>query len=367
MTVSKQSDFWTSRLNGNDPRYPVGSYNEPWSFNGGAMFEGWPGVADEGGFWRISQPQTWKQTIANDDNDLTLICAISIKSAPSDGVSLMVLDNGTHRVEVQSDGSGSKVKLSGATTIVSNDFDFSMSEDDAVPIILRLTLDSNGNARLYISEIIEDDDATQHYLEVVGKSSSNQGAFFGQGQHGIVDYYSVYFTPHGAYSPDEMDMSDFISHSLLRTGMKVVEILQNSNRLYLKAFVKSGSIRYGYDLSNSALINRFAVPSVHVLIQKANSPDFLTLAGARTDQRYEVLIFITTRGTNYENAYRLGASILGEVFDELYTKTGLEGGVDSLVGYDVKFDSKIDDDETVCVHNLSLQYMKKVRMFTREA
>lgn len=368
MAVSKQNDFWTARLNGGSPASPVGSseYNTAWTLTGGHTDDG---VANTGGFWRVSSSsggQTWKQTVANDDNSLTMICAIHIESTPSNDAVLMTLDNGSHKVEVKSDGSLNKVKLVGATTVVSNNFDFSMIEDDAVPIILRLTLDSSGNARLYISEIIEDDDATQHYLEVTGASSSAQGAFFGN-TSGTVDYYSVYFTPHGAYSPDEMDMSDFISHSLLRTGMKVVEILQNSNRLYLKSFVKSGSIRYGYDLSNNALINRFAVPSVHVLIQKANSPDFLTLAGARTDQRYEVLIFITTRGTNYANAYRLGASILGEVFDELYTKTGLEGGVDSLVGYDVKFDSKIDDDETICVHNLSLQYMKKVRMFTREA
>ena len=115
------------------------------------------------------------------------------------------------------------------------------------------------------------------------------------------------------------------------------------------------------------MINRFPTPSVHVMIQKTDSPEFLTLAGTRTDQRYEVIVFITTRGTNYENSYRLGASILGEVFDELYTQTGLQSGVDSLISYDAKFDTKIDDDETVCIHSLSLTYMKKIRMFLREA
>ena len=241
-----------------------------------------------------------------------------------------------------------------------------MNEDEPVPCILRLTLDNNGVARLYMREIIEDDDATQHYLQVAGKSSSAQGAFFGT-TTGTVDFYSVYFTPHGSYSPDEMDMSDFVSQSLLRTGMKVVEVLQNSNRLFLKSHVKSSGIRYGYDLSSNSMINRFPTPSVHVMIQKSNSPDFLTLAGTRTDQRYEVVVFVTTKGTNYENAYRLGVSIIGEVFDELYTNTGLEHGVDSLINYDVKFDTKVDDDETVCIHSLSLTYMKKVRMFFREA
>ena len=114
------------------------------------------------------------------------------------------------------------------------------------------------------------------------------------------------------------------------------------------------------------MINRVQPPSVHVLTQKLDSPEFLTLAGRRTDQRYNVIIYVTTRGTDYKNAYRLGMSIMGEVFDELYTKTGLEGGVDSLISYDATLDSKLDDDEIVCVHALTLTYMKKIRMFLRE-
>lgn len=365
MTVSNQTDYWTTRLNGHNPLNPVGDNNLAWVMTAGDAGDG----VSSNGYWRISSSsggQTWKQTVANDDNSLSIICAIHVESVPNNGEVLMALDNGTHRVEVHSDGSFDKVKLVGATTTTSGSLDLAMNEDEPVPCILRLTLDSDGVARLYMREIIEDDDATQHYLQVSGKSSSAQGAFFGT-TTGTVDFYSVYFTPHGAYSPDEMDMSDFVSHSLLRTGMKVVEVLQSSNRLFLKTHVKSSGIRYGYDLSSNSMINRFPTPSVHVMIQKSNSPDFLTLAGTRTDQRYEVIVFVTTKGTNYENAYRLGVSIIGEVFDELYTKTGLEHGVDSLINYDVKFDTKVDDDETVCIHSLTLTYMKKVRMFLREA
>ena len=363
--VSKQSDFWTARLNGQSPLSPVGDNNTAWTLSAGDAGDG----VSQNGYWRISSSsggQLWKQTIANADNDLTLMCAIHIESVPSDGTVLMALDNGTHRVEVHSDGSFGKVKLVGATTTTSGGLDLGMNEEESVPCILRLTLSSSGVARLYMREIVEDDDAQQHYLQVSAQSSSAQGAFFGT-DSGAVDFYSVYFTPHGAYSPDEMDMSDFISHSLLRTGMQVVDVLRNSNRLFLKTHVKPSGVRYGYDLSSNSMINRFPTPSVHVMIQKTDSPEFLTLAGTRTDQRYEVVVFITTRGTNYENSYRLGASILGEVFDELYTQTGLQSGVDSLISYDAKFDTKIDDDETVCIHSLSLTYMKKIRMFLREA
>lgn len=365
MTVSKQTDYWTSRLNGHDPTNPVGDNNTAWVLDSGNAGDG----VSQSGYWRISSSsggQFWKQTVANDDNELTLMCAIHMELTPDNGEVLMALDNGTHRIEVQSDGSLNKLKLVGATTATKSGLDLGMGEEDAVPCILRLTLDSSGNAKLYIREIIEDDDATQHYLEVSAQASSAQGAFFGT-TTGTIDFYSVYFTPHGSYSPDEMDMSDFISQSLLRTGMKVVEILQNSNRLLLKTHVKPSGVIYAYDLSSESMINRFPTPCVHVMIQKADSPEFLTLAGTRTDQRYEVLIFVTTKGTNYENAYRLGASILGEVFDELYTKTGLEHGVDSIIAYNARFDSKVDEDEHVCLHTLNLTYMKKIRMFLREA
>ena len=41
---------------------------------------------------------------------------------------------------------------------------------------------------------------------------------------------------------------------------------------------------------------------------------------------------------------------MGEVFDELYTQTGVQGTTDSMLQYDAQLDSKMDDDETVCVH-----------------
>lgn len=365
MTVSKQTDYWTARLQGTDPLNPIGDTNTAWTLSAGHSSDG---SAHTSGYWKITSAsggQLWKQTVANDDNDLTLICAVYMESVADDNEVLMALDNGSHRVEVRSNNTLNKVKLVGTTTAISGDLDLAMAEEEAVPCILRLTLSSDGKARLYMREIIEDDDATQHYLEVTGSSSSAQGAFFGT-TSGTVNFYTAYFTPHGSYSPDEMDMSDFVSHSILRTGMKIVEILKNSNRLLLKTHVKSSGIRYGYDLSSNSMINRFMTPNVHVMIQKTESPEYLTLAGARTDQRYETVIFITTQGTNYENAYRLGASILGEVFDELYTKTGLEHGVDTLLDYDVRFDTKIDDDETVCIHTLNMTYMKKIRMFLRE-
>lgn len=356
MAIAQSHHYWTSRLSGNDPANPRGDYNTAWSLEAGT------GGSVSGFAWRITD-STWK--VASTDTDFTLIAGISYNSNPTDGEVLMALDNGTHRVEVQASSNANKLNLVGATTTQTIGLDLSMGEENPVPCLLRLTLANDGKARLYMREIIEDDDARQHYLEVVGSSSSAQGVFFGN-TTGSVDWYTVYLTTQGAYSPDEMDMSDWTTNTILRTGLSVVQTLKNSNRFYLKNHVGNAAIIYGYDLSSNAMISRIHPPSVHVLTQDVQSPDFLTLAGKRTDQRYNVICYVTTRGTDYKNAYRLGVSIMGEVFDELYTLTGLQDGVDSIVSYSSRLDSKVDDDEVVCIHTLTLTYMKKVRMFLRE-
>ena len=53
---------------------------------------------------------------------------------------------------------------------------------------------------------------------------------------------------------------------------------------------------------------------------------------------------------------------MGEVFDELYVNTGVEGTTDSIISYSADLDSKMDDDETVCVHVLTLTYMRRIDM-----
>lgn len=363
MTVASNNHFWTARLVGNDPANPNGEQNDAWTLSG-TSGDG----AVNGNAWRITDGtlgQKWTQTVADDENDLTLIAGLQIISHPSDNEVLMVLDNGTHKVEVRSSGTSQKVKLVGATTVTSPELDLSVLQDDSVPCLLRLTLANDGTARLYMREIVEDDDANQHYLEVVGATSAAQTAQWGN-TTGTIDWFTVYYTPHGAYSPDELDMSDWVTDTLLRTGFNIVDTLRASKRFLLKTHVGVGGIVYGFDLSSNSMINRIQPPAVHVVTQRVDSPEFLTLSGTRTDQRYEVTIYVTTRGTDYRNAYRQGMSIMGEVFDELYSLTGRQDGVDSIIAYDTRLDSKVDDDEVVCVHTLNLTYMKKIRMFLRE-
>jgi len=61
----------------------------------------------------------------------------------------------------------------------------------------------------------------------------------------------------------------------------------------------------------------------------------------------------------------MGMEICGEVVDEVYTTTGLNGTTDSLEQFQSSFDSKMDDDENFCVHQLTFTYRRRVNMRRR--
>ena len=229
--------------------------------------------------------------------------------------------------------------------------------------MVRLTLTAAGVATMYCREIIEDDTGTQHYVTVNGASGSSKTIKWGNNS-GIVLWNNVYTTTFGAYSPDELSTSPFVTDSLMRMSLSIVDLLQNSKRFYLKNQVSNASILYGYDIS-AQMISRIPQPSVHVILRKLDSPDFSTLGGTKIQQNYTVILFVTTRGTDYKNAYRMGMEIAGDCFDELYTNTGLLGNTDSLTNYEINFDTKMDNDEVVCVHRLEVTYMRRLNMLHR--
>ena len=89
------------------------------------------------------------------------------------------------------------------------------------------------------------------------------------------------------------------------------------------------------------------------------------LAGQSAQFHFEVEIYIITKGTNYRDAYRQGMEIIGEVLDEVYAKTGLKGSTDSLIGHSARLDSRMDPDDQICVHVVTLTYMRRVDMQRR--
>mgnify|MGYP003149811857 CR=1 FL=1 len=352
MAIATTSQFWTSRLNGDNPTSPtVPRNNTVFSATGS-------GASASGGDWVVTDAR-YSQTASTGGN--TLLACLSYTSVPNADEVLMAIDNGTHRVEVKA--SGQKVKLVGSSTTTSDDLDISMADENPVPVLLRLTLDASGNARLYMREIIEDDDAQVHYLSVTGASSSANQIAWGNNT-GTVKWSSVYATTHGAFGPDELAPSDFATDTLIRMALSIVQTIRDSKRMFLKTHLDDSQIRYGFDVS-SEMISRTPAPIVNVMLRGIDSPIFAALGGGEVDQSYEVLIYVITRGTNYENAFRTGLNIIGEIFDEVYTTTGLKGTTDSLNEYSLELDHKMNNEHMTCVHLLTLTYDRRINMRRR--
>tara|TARA_R110001606_G_scaffold188398_4_gene336138 strand:- start:575 stop:1663 length:1089 start_codon:yes stop_codon:yes gene_type:complete len=362
MSIATTTEYWTSRMNGGNPGAltEYGQDNASYSLTGTA--DDGSAVGDSWQIANVGSGQYWSVTPTT--NDYTVVACFKFTSVPTNNTVLMEVDNGTHKAQVQATGDLQTLKLVGATTVTITDLDLAQTDSfDSVPIMVRLTLNTAGVATMYCREIIEDDTGVVNYLQVTGASGSSKTIKWGNNS-GTVLWNNVYTSTFGAYSPDELSTSPFVTDSLMRMSLSIVELLQNSKRFYLKNQVADASILYGYDIS-SQMISRIPQPSVHVILRKLDSPDFSTLGGTRIEQNYTVIIFITTRGTDYKNAYRMGLEIAGDCFDELYTNTGLKGNTDSLTNYEINFDTKMDDDEVVCVHRLEVTYMRRLNMLHR--
>ena len=348
MAVATKTEYWNSRMNGTDPSALTGTFNDTWSGSGGSA---------SGGNWVITNG-TW--SITPTTSAYTLVACLEYTTAPDNGEVLMRLDNGTHRVEVQSTGTNTSLSLVGTSTVTISDLDLALDEEKPVALFLRLTLAADGSAKLYTHEIVNDDDANAVFSTVTGSSGSGKSVRWGN-TTGSVKWASVYYSKFGAFDPKELLISDFAQDTLARMGIGIVDQIKNSARPYLKTQVDDSSVVYGYDIS-SQMLNRIGTPSIHVLVEQLISPEFESLGGSKITQNYDVKVFISVRGTNYENAYRKGLNIMGEVFDELYTNTGIQGTTDSIISYSADLDTKMDDDETICVHVLTLTYMRRIDM-----
>lgn len=347
MTVSDKTNFWQLRTDGYDPATTTQNELIAWSKTGS-------GGSASNGNWVVTS-----QTMINTplSTAYTLWAMLQYNTTPNENELIMELSNGSKKVELRTSGS-TGLRLVGDTTKVLSGLDL-LNE----PTILRLTIDSEGVAKLYLFEIVEDDDAIQSYISVVGANNSLKKIAWGN-HSGSVNWMNVYATHDGAFSPDEMSPTPFVNDVLIRNGLKFVETLRNSQRPYLKAFVDNSAIRYGYDISTS-MISRVAAPSIHVLTKTVNAPEIDTLGGHRLMQDSRVEIFILTRGTNYKNAYRRCLDITADVFDEIMTNLGLDFNNDAILSYTITLDTKMDDDESVCVHQLAFDVARRTHLQRR--
>ena len=349
MAIATKTQYWSSRMRGGDPTSLSGSFNADFTLASGS------GSAS-GGDWVITNGT---YSIAPTGTANTLVAVLEYTTAPDDDTVLMSIDDGSKRVEVRSTGNNTSLKLVGTTTVTISDLDLAKAEDNPTTLILRLTLDGT-DAKLYTHEIINDDDGTAVFASVTAANTSSTGVVWGN-TSGSVKWGAVYYSKFGAFAPDELLLSDFAQDTLARMGIAIVNELKNSDRTYLKTQVDDGSIVYGYDLSMNR-ISRMSPPFIHVLVEGIESPTFDTLGGTKVRQEYDVRVLVTTRGTNYEDAYRSGLNIVGEVFDQLYTNTGVLATTDSIIAYNADLDVKLDDDDTVCTHQLTFTYQRLIDM-----
>ena len=192
--------------------------------------------------------------------DATIVACFAYTAAPNNGEVLMALDTGTHRVEVQATGDSQTLKIVGTSTVTTRNLDLAKADTfDPVPLIARLTLDSSGKARLYLREQVSDGLGANSYYEVTGSSSTSESIKWGN-TTGTVKWANVFVSTFGAFSPDEMATSPFVTDTLIRMGLGVVQTLKDSKRFYLKNFVSDSSIVYGYDISSQMIS---ASPTVH--------------------------------------------------------------------------------------------------------
>lgn len=362
MAVSKITDYWTSRLDGNDPSSPVGMNNEQFTGTGG----GTPGAAD-GLNWRInSENGNGDYTLYPTTENYTLWVSFSYPDSndiPTDGTSLAKLQIASHRFDIQSDGTKTGLKVVGATTTTFSGLDLCMEEDDAIPTVIRITMDSTGQANAYLFDIIEDDDGTTLSKTMTAEAVSGTPSIIWGNANGDVLWYAVYATTMGAFNPDEMVTSNYSNVTLIQTAFGIIDVLKEARSYNLKNVVRPDAIRYGYDISSNMAV-RYS-PAVHVLIRRVDSPDMYSLSGTSAEYFFQVEVYVVTKGTDYKNCYRQGLEILGECLDELYSKTGLKGSTDSLIGHDARLDSRLDPDDQVCVHTLNLRYMRRVDLSKR--
>jgi len=379
MAIATMGQYWDIRMKGEDPSTLAATTENNTSFtlNTGQANEG--AVVD--GNWVITADATsgiagqrWRVVPTTDSLTLVGVFFYSNTSdIPVSGHPLLILQNANGKISVESDGTSTGLNLVGSSTsgtstqISVSDLDLDMGEMDARPIMVRLTL-TGSTGKFYINEMMEDDDGISKEIDLGVASVDGDGRYIQFGNHGgngkTVTWCNVYATTLGAFSPDELALSTYTTDTLLRLGFSLIQTLKDSKRPHIKNFVDDSSIIYGYDLSGN-MINRLTPPTIHVILREARTPEFAALSGARLTQTYEIEVYVTTKGTDYKNAYRSGFDIMGDVVDEVLLTTGLKGTTDALTGFNTAFDTKLDDDEVICIHRTVFEFMRRVQVPVR--
>jgi hypothetical protein len=351
MAVAKTSDYWTTRMDGGDPTDLPGMNNKDFTGSAGSA-SGLNWVVSGGAGYYTQTPDASGQA-------MTAYVAFSYTGdVPVNGTPLFSMDNGVHRVLIVSNGTTDSIKIDGTGDQDFTGLDLAMTEENAMPCIIRLTLKTDGSVNAYLYDIMEDDAGTTLSKSLTGATTLGSPEVKFGVSDGEVTFHTVYVSEKGAFNPDEIALADYTTATLIQTAFGIINLLRDSRRLMLKSVVGSDAINYGYDLSSN-MASRFN-PSIHVLLRRIDSPEGYALAGTSAEYLFTVELYFVVKGTDYRSSYRLGMDLAGEALDEIYGNTGLKGSTDSLIGHDLRLDSRLDPDDSVCIHTLSLRYMRRL-------
>lgn len=340
MSVAGRGVSWSHRLNGEDPASPIGQNQGSWTSTvAGAV---------DGDYWKVSA--AGYNTISTTNTGLTMIVSLIYNTTPVNGTKLASLGNGTGEIIVKSTGNPTSLTISGA-----GDTDVTISDLDLrKPFFFRLTL-NGAIGRFYPFDMEETETGNILYNEINSTSSTTDVSF--GCDDGEVLFGNVYYTSDGAFGTEELAPSIWTTDLLVRNGYRIIEVLKNSKRMYLKTFVEDTSIVYANDLSPSVTA-RLQPPTIFVVVPSLNS-NIEALGGGVVYHDYTVEVFVVTRAADFRYAHRLCAEISGEVVEEIYSTTGQNDNTDAVADFSSNIDMKLDEDEVVCVNHHTFKFRRR--------
>jgi len=212
-------------------------------------------------------------------------------------------------------------------------------------------------AKFYPFDLKETETGESLVYSTTSTTTSNPKNSFGC-DNGNVLFGNFYFTDQGVFDTDELSPSLWTSNLLQQTGLRIVELLKDSKRLYLKTQVEPESIIYANDMS-PATVSRYEPPCIYVQIPTART-DIESLGGGTVFHQYQAQVFVITKSSDYRFAHRMNAELSGEVVEEVYANSGESSNKDAIIDFNSEIDMRQDEDEIICVNAHTFVFKRRI-------
>lgn len=348
MSVAPHTARWTHRLNGEDPASPLGQNNGAWD----TTVSG----ATVGKYWRVQG--SGRNTINPSTDTLTMVASFKYEDGgtPQSGTVLFSLESTVGAVKIVSTGDTTSLSMESPTSLFGAHSKTITGLDLTTDFFFRLTLNEH-DAVFYPFDLKENEVGESISYETSSSTTTNPANAFGC-DNGSVLFGNIYFTDQGAFNADEFSPSLWTSNLLQQTGLRVIELLKESKRMYLKTQVEQTSIIYANDLS-PAMVSRYETPCIYVSVP-STSTDLDSLGGGTVFHKYPVQVFVVTRAADYRFAHRMNAELSGEVVEEIYANSGENSNKDAIIDFSSEIDMKQEEDEIICVNAHTFTFKRRV-------